>query len=62
MKLIRAKLIPESSETLEELTERILIRLETYKSKHNDYTYKIESHTEDNYLIVINFKEEEEIN
>ncbi len=62
MQFKKVKVLPNKDETIEELLERIKTRLEFYKSNHNDYTYKIQDYKVENYLIVTNFKEEEEIN
>ena len=62
MKLTRTKLEPKGDESLEDLFKRIKTHLEYYKSNHKDYTYKIQDYKVENYLIVTNFKEEEEIN
>ena len=61
MKYNQSKIIPVN-ETLDKLMERIRTRLEFYKSNHKDFTYKIQDYKVENYLIVTNFKEEEEIN
>lgn len=61
IKVIECKLHPED-ETLDELSDRVEYRLNTYAKKHLDFSSVIEKYPDENYIIIKSIKLEESVN